>query len=139
MSVENEVRNASEAFYAALTRMAAGHKGAMSDVWSHGSSATAMHPIGGREEGWDAVGSSFDQVAEASSGGHIRIDDRLIRVIGDIAYEIGVEKGSFTFAGQTVDIDHRVTNIYQKQDGVWKVIHHHADTSPAMIEIVQSL
>jgi ketosteroid isomerase-like protein len=139
MSLENEVRKSSEAFYAALTRMAAGHEGTMSEVWTHGSSATAMHPIGGRDEGWDAVRSSFDQVARASTGGHVRIEDQLIRVIGDVAYETGVEKGSFTFAGRTVDIEQRVTNIYQKQDGTWKVVHHHADTSPAMIEIVQGL
>jgi ketosteroid isomerase-like protein len=139
MSTQDEIRRASTDFYAALTRMAAGHEGTMASIWPHNILVTAMHPIGGRDEGWDAVSSSFDQVAKAATGGKISLHDQLIRVIGDVAYEIGSEKGSFTFAGRTVDIDQRVTNIYRKQDGEWKVIHHHSDMSPAMIEIVKSL
>ncbi len=139
MSRENEVREASERFYEGLNRMARGETGAMAGIWAHNVEVTAMHPIGGRETGWDAVGSSFDQGASAASGGDIRLKDQRIQVVGDMAYEIGTESGSFTMAGQAVSIDQRVTNIYQRIDGSWKVVHHHADLSPAMIEIVSKL
>jgi len=51
MRVEDEVRKASEDFYAALNRMANGDAGSMADIWSHGADVTAMHPIGGRHVG----------------------------------------------------------------------------------------
>ncbi len=134
-----EVSAVSTQFYDALNRMANGEKGAMAGVWLKDAGVTAMHPIGGRETGWDAVGLSFDQVAEAASGGSIELLDQRIEVAGDIAYEIGVEKGTFNMAGKKVDIEQRVTNIYRRKDGAWKLVHHHSDISPAMVDIVSNL
>lgn len=33
--------------------MANGDARPLSDIWSHGAAVTAMHPIGGRQVGWD--------------------------------------------------------------------------------------
>ena len=82
MSELNEVRAASEAFYAALNRMAKGDAGAMAGVWSHCTSVTALHPIGGRDTGWTDVGGSFDRVAGIASGGDIRLTEQHIQVGG---------------------------------------------------------
>jgi ketosteroid isomerase-like protein len=139
MSAEDAVRKASKNFYDALNRMANGKKGAMVGIWEESDAVTAMHPIGGRDIGWKAVGSSFDQVAGAASEAEIQLADQQLRVSGDFAYEIGIERGSFTMAGQKVSIEQRVTNIYRREDGGWKVVHHHADISPEMIEIVKRL
>ncbi|PEN13328.1 DUF4440 domain-containing protein [Longibacter salinarum] len=119
--------------------MANGERGALADSWSHGSSVTTMHPIGGRQVGWDAVRKSFDQVAEISSDGKIRLKDQHIEVIGDLAYEIGVEHGELKMGGHAVDLEHRVTNIYRRESGEWKLVHHHTDTSPAMIDVIGRL
>jgi ketosteroid isomerase-like protein len=139
MSTEDEVRKASKQFYAALNLMANGNAGTLSDIWSHSASVTAMHPIGGRQVGWNAVRESFEQVADLASDGKLDLKDQLIRVDGDVAYEVGVEYGRFKLAGQQVSIEHRVTNIYQREAGVWKMIHHHTDTSPAMLEVLSRL
>lgn len=139
MSAEDAVREASKNFYDALNRMANGQKGAMAGIWDHSDAATAMHPIGGRDVGWEAVRTSFDQVAGVASEAKIALADQLVRVSGDFAYEIGVEKGSFTMAGQSVGIEQRVTNIYRRQGDGWKIIHHHSEISPEMIEIVKRL
>jgi len=136
MSNEAEVRKASERFYAALNRMANGDASEMADIWSHGAAATAMHPIGGREVGWDAVMASFEQVAHVASEGKIEMMDRDIHVSGDVAYEIGVERGEVKLSGQPVRVEHRVTNVYQREAGEWKIIHHHTDISPAMLDLL---
>lgn len=52
MSTEDQVREASKRFYAALNSMANGNVSPMADIWSHNASVTTMHPIGGREVGW---------------------------------------------------------------------------------------
>jgi ketosteroid isomerase-like protein len=139
MSTENEVRATSASFYAALNRMAKGEAGAMEGVWSHSAEVTALHPIGGRDTGWQAVGSSFDGVAGIASAGDIRLTQQHIQAAGDMAYEVGVETGTLTLAGLTATIEHRVTNIYRREAGGWRVVHHHTDVSPAMLDVLARL
>jgi ketosteroid isomerase-like protein len=139
MSMEDEIRNASKQFYAGLNRMANGNAVPLADIWSHGADVTAMHPIGGRQIGWDAVRASFEQVAKMASDGKIELSDQLIRSVGDVACEVGIERGQFKLAGERVVIEHRVTNIYRREAGAWKMIHHHTDTSPAMLDVLSRL
>jgi ketosteroid isomerase-like protein len=139
MATDNEVHKASEQFYAAINRMTNGDAGSLSDIWSHSATVTAMHPIGGRQVGWEKVRESFEQVAKIASAGRIRLEDQLIQVIGDLAYELGAERGQATFAGEQVALDHRVTNIYLHERGSWKIIHHHTDPSPAMLDLLKRL
>ena len=72
MAVEDEIRQASERFYAALNRMLKGEPGPMEEVWSQGSDATVMHPFGGRELGWDEVRATWSRPPERSPMGKWR-------------------------------------------------------------------
>ena len=139
MLTEDEVRQASDQFYAALNRVLNGDARPMIEVWPHNSDVTTMHPIGGREVGWEQVRVPWEQVAAISSGGQITLRDPLIRVVGDLAYQIGTEASEGTLAGQQVSSEQRVTNIYRREAGGWKMVHHHTDLSPAMQEIVAGL
>lgn len=139
MSTEDDIRQASKRFYAALTRMANGDAGALADSWSHNTTVTALHPIGDRELGWDAVQTSFEQVAALATEGNIELKNQLIRVKGDLAYEIGKEHGDFKLGSDHVPIDQRVTNIYRKEAGRWKMVHHHADISQPMIDALNRI
>lgn len=136
MSTETEIRKTSENFYKALNRMLNGDASQLADIWSHSAEVTTMHPIGGREVGWDQVKGSWEQVAQLSSDGEVGLKDQFIKVAGDVAYEIGIEHGQFKIAGQQVTIKQRVTNIYRCESGVWKVVHHHTDVSPAMLDVI---
>ena len=139
MSAESEVRAASETFYSALNRMAAGEAGTMSGIWSHGAQVTAFHPIGGRDVGWQKISDSFGQVGKIASGGEIKLTDQIIQIAGDMACETGTEKGYLSLAGLRASIDQRVTNVYRREGGTWKMIHHHTDLSPAMMDVLAKL
>ncbi|MGD9711141.1 MAG: nuclear transport factor 2 family protein [Thermomicrobiales bacterium] len=139
MSAKDDVQKASAKFYAALNAMAAGDSSSMSDIWVAGSEAAAMHPIGGRDDGAEQVLASFAQVASMASGGQVRLTDQRIQVGGDLAYELGVEEGDVTLAGEKIAINHRVTNIYRLENGEWKIVHHHTDASPAMLDLLERL
>jgi ketosteroid isomerase-like protein len=139
MSAEDDVRKASAGFYAALNRMTDGDAGSLAAVWSHDATVTTMHPIGGRETGWDDVRGSFEGVAQLASEGHVDLRDQSIQVTGDLAYEVGVEQGQFTLAGEQIAIDQRVTNVYRREAGQWRMVHHHTDVSPAMVAILRRL
>lgn len=136
MSTEDEVRKTAGQFYAALNSMLNGDAGPLANIWSHGATVTTMHPIGGREVGWDQVQGSWEKVAQIATEGKVGLKDQLLQVAGDVAYEVGIEHGQLTLAGHRVAIEHRVTNIYRRESGAWKIVHHHADTSPAMLDVL---
>ena len=138
MSAEDEVRDASAQFYAALSNMTGGNAAPMVEIWSHGA-VTAMHPIGGRQVGWEEVRGSFEQVAGLASDGHVALREQRIQVLGDTAYEVGIEYGQAKLAGEQISLEHRVTNIYRREAGGWKVVHHHTDISPAMVDLLTRL
>src|ERR1700674_2608965 len=102
MTIENHVRAASEKFYSALNRMLNGDAVPLGDIWSHSTTVTTMHPIGGREVGWEQVGNSWKQVAQLAKAGKVKLNDQFIQVVGDAAYELGVERAQFTLAGKKV-------------------------------------
>jgi len=134
MSTKQEVLKAAEQFYAALNSMLNGDAGPLADIWSHESHVTTMHPIGGREVGWDSVWESWVNVAKIATDGQVALNDRIIEITGEVAYELGVEEGHFRLDGEPLQISSRVTNIYRREAGGWKIVHHHTDVAPAMLE-----
>ena len=139
MSTEIEVRKASEQNYAAMNRMLNGDAAPLADIWSHSTAVSTMHPIGSRQVGWEQVRESFEQVAQIASNGQVKLRDQIVHVAGDVAYELGVEHGQVKIAGQQVTIEHRVTNIYRREAEGWKIVHHHTDLSPAMLDVLSRM
>ena len=139
MTAESGVRAASERFYSALDAMAKGDASSMAEIWSHEDDVTTMHPIGGREEGWDAVRGSWEGVASACTDGTVTHTDQAIRVVGNSAYELCTESASMTFAGEPMSLEGRATNVYRKEQGEWKIVHHHADLDAEFAEMVANM
>ena len=83
MAIEDEIRQASEQFYAALNREINGDPGPMMEVWSHGPDVTALHPLGGRETGWEEVRANWEQVAQGFSEGEVSIEDLVVVPLSD--------------------------------------------------------
>lgn len=127
MATEDEVRQASDRFYAALDSMLNGDAAPMADVWSHDPTVSTMHPLGGREVGWDAVRGSWEGAAQAFEGGTHKVSDLEVSVLGDTAYTTGIERVDATLGGQSLHFDIRATNIYRREAGEWKIVHHHTD------------
>ena len=139
MSTKDDVRKASQQFYAALNNMLDGDMGPLAEIWSHGEEVTAMHPIGGRNTGWKDVQEAFMGVSQIASEGQVKLVEQTIQVDGDMAYELGIEKGQAVLAGQDISINNRVTNIYRREAGAWKMVHHHTDVSQGMVDLLNRL
>jgi ketosteroid isomerase-like protein len=138
MAVEDEIQQASEQFYAALNHAINGDSGSMMEVWSHGSDVATMHPLGGRETGWEEVRASWEQVAQGFSDGQVSIEELVVVPLSDdVAYTLGTEQGQATLGEETVSIDWRATNIYRREEGEWKMVLHHTDVSPALVEVLK--
>jgi ketosteroid isomerase-like protein len=48
-------------------------------------------------------------------------------VVGDMAYTAGLEHTSTTVNGEPRTYTLRVTQVYRREEGQWKVVHRHAD------------
>ena len=130
-SEEQEVINATKRFYDAIEQMVSG-KGldAMRDAWHHTVRVTGGHPSGNWAQGWDEVWATwevFSGFGREDRGGS-QISDLKAHVYGELAYTTCLFHASPGFGGEIL----ACTNVLHRMDGRWKVVHHHADKSPAM-------
>jgi ketosteroid isomerase-like protein len=83
----------------------------------------------------DGVREVFDKLAHSFS--HARSSD--IDLIaadagGDFAYTVHREITSTSVNGAPRDYVLRVTQVYRREDGTWKVVHRHGDEEPDVDE-----
>jgi len=134
MSKQDEVRAVSDRFYSGLSQM---DVSALPEVWSQRDDVTTMHPMGGEQVGWQAVRASFEEAAGSMTDSRVDLIDQRIYAGEDLAYETGIERGHAKLAGEPVEFEHRVTNVYRLESGQWKMVHHHTDVSADLVEVMQ--
>jgi ketosteroid isomerase-like protein len=139
MAVEDEVRQVSDRFYGALNRLINGDAGPMLELWSHGPEVTTMHPLGGRQVGWDQVRDSWEQAAKAISNGKVEARDVKISVYGDVSVTTLTEHAEASVGKETLRFEVRATNVYRRENGSWRVVLHHGDLIPQVQDIVRRL
>ena len=83
--------------------------------------------------GWDEVSGIFRSIASRwSDCTDQRVDIVAAGVSGDLAYTVGFEHTSVSVDGVPVEpYTLRVTHIYRREDGAWKIVHRHGDAPPA--------
>jgi ketosteroid isomerase-like protein len=73
----------------------------------------------------------FLKLAEAfAEAGSSRIQLVAADVSGDLAYTAHRELTSTSVNGQPRDYVLRVTQVYRREDDMWKVVHRHGDEEP---------
>jgi len=99
-----------------------------------------MHPIGGRELGRDQVLAVWEQAGPAVSDGRVTVDGLVVIALSDdVAYTLGTEQFEGKAGGEMFRGEWRATNIYRREDGGWKIVHHHSDASPELMELLARL
>ncbi len=129
-AAENEIRAATMLFYDAFNSALNGDLGPLSAVWSHRADVSNLTVDGGRATGWNDVHTDFQNLVRQYPGGQIAPQDILIVADGDMGFSVVTETGQLRSAdGPMIKFNQRATNIFRREDGKWKLIHHHADTS----------
>ena len=116
---------------AAQIELQGGRVGAYKALWSHGGDVTLSGGLGGAiEKGWADVERRLDWVGTQFSKGTNRIDRVVATVSGDFAYVVQAEHLRYTVPGQSSETtrDYRVTMIFRRESGGWRIVHRHADT-----------
>jgi ketosteroid isomerase-like protein len=115
-------------------------------LWKQNASrrddVTIMGAWGAYEKGWNEAGPRYDWAAARfkESGARVKIEYISSGVSGDLAYTVAIERSEAQVVGQDkpASMVLRVTHIFRKEDGAWKLVHRHADplfdkTAPAAV------
>ena len=111
----------------------AGDPTALQAMLTRADPATFLPPNGAVVEGAEVVEQA--QVAGAAafgpgSTGHFKVLSS--GSSGDLAYWTGRQVASMEIRGQDqpVEMVLRTTEVFRREDGEWKLVHRHADTTP---------
>ena len=83
-------------------------------------------------QGWEQVSGIFRAIASRwSDCTDQRVELLAAGVSGDLAYTVELEHTSVSVDGVPVEpYTLRVTQVYRREDGEWKVVHRHGDQLP---------
>lgn len=98
---------------------------------SHRDDVTIMGGWGGLAKGWTKVDPWYDWAATRfrESGAKVRVEYISTEVSGNLAYTVAIERSEALVVGQdkSAVMALRVTHVFRREDGVWKLVHRHAD------------
>lgn len=122
------LHDAVDAFYGALNRMFKGDLEGLTAIWSARDDITDMGPTGGRHTGRAAVLEQFAREAAMGFAGTLEGVERHIVETAEMGYVVCTERGADeALDGQTKPVEIRSTTIFRREDGAWRVVHHHTD------------
>ena len=118
-------------FEEGISRFINGDPGLWKENASRRDDVTIMGAWGAYEKGWAEAGPRYDWASARlnESGAKVKIEYLSSGVSGDLAYTVAIERSEVRLAGQdkAAPMPLRVTHILRKEDGVWKLVHRHAD------------
>jgi len=106
---------------------------AFDPLWAHDEHVTAIHPSSKAVVvGWTAVRKSW---AEGTLSRYkeiaVSMENPSVRVANNVAVVTGIEKvRGVRPNGDAAEFSALTTNVYEKRDGHWLMVHHHASRMP---------
>jgi len=99
-------------------------------MWSSAEPVTLLGAFGPCKSGWDEVSQTFRWVAARfSNGADYSFELLAAGVSGDLAYTVGLERRAVSLDGGPVTWGaRRVTHVYRRELGDWKIVHRHGDS-----------
>lgn len=119
MSEYAAVQFANEAFYLAFS---SADIDAMEEAWAEQDHITCIHPGWSPLIGRDLVMESWQAILANAESSTITCRNQSVHISGGVAYVVCYEEldGGYLVA----------TNIFVRQDGLWKMVHHQAGPAP---------
>jgi ketosteroid isomerase-like protein len=98
-------------------------------LWGRREPVTVFGAIGVIVSGWDECESLFRALAgRFSDGRRFDVEVVAVDVCGDMAYTAAIEDSVVSFDGSGPRHNRlRVTQIYRRENGEWKLVHRHGD------------
>lgn len=98
---------------------------------SQGDDVTILGAFGGYEKGWNEVGPRYDWASSQykDSGARMKVEYLNTGVSGDLGFTVAIERQEEVRLGGQNPTQRalRVTQVFRKENGAWKLMHRHAD------------
>ena len=130
MTAEDNVDELLEQFDLATRGFLKGNPGPLKKVYSHRRDVTLANPLGPAVRGWEQVAATLEHAASQVRDGEIVDVENVAKyVTPELAYIVEVERYKAKVGGgeELAPISLRVTSIFRREDGDWKIVHRHAD------------
>ena len=122
------LQEAADAFYEAGNRLLAGDATAFAPIWSEADDISHMGPTGATVIGRKAVMEQFARESAMGFVGTLVADERQYVETAEMGLLFCTERTSgMTRDGEALRLDIRSTSVFRKEQGHWKVVHHHTD------------
>jgi len=109
-----------------------GDPGPFKELWSRGDDISLFGAFGPCKKGWRQVGKTVEWVAGRYREGVVTAEYEVVYEGADLAYTVGYEIGDVILDGAPMIRQRlRVTQIYRREDGEWRLVHRHGDFAPA--------
>jgi ketosteroid isomerase-like protein len=103
----------------------------LSQIVTRVSPATFFGPQGSFREGAEEVSSTYERDAGSfEPGGDSHFEILQMGASDGVAYWVGFQRATARMRGKTeaIPFNLRVTEIFRREDGEWKMVHRHADS-----------
>ncbi len=98
----------------------------MEAVWAKGEHVKCVHPGWGLLQGWEAVRASWETIFKNTAEIRFSISDVDVHVEGNVARVTCTENILSQVRGNISVTTVLATNLFERQDNTWLMIHHHA-------------
>ncbi len=126
MGIDDFIHECEEAWQVFVT----GDPGPALLLFSRRNDVTLANPWGPAVTGWPEVSRTLEAAATRFRNGHVSAFDARSRFVSqDFAWCHEVERGQAMLGGRSEleDFALRVTSIYRREDGQWRIVLRHAD------------
>jgi len=130
MAAVNDVDELIERYHLALGEFMKGNPEPAKRLWSRREDASLTNPQGSVARGWTEIAEAMDRAASTRRDGKfLGFEIVTKRVSDELAYVVEVEhlEAKVHGAREITPYALRVTMIFGPEEGVWKVVHRHAD------------
>jgi ketosteroid isomerase-like protein len=131
MAAIDNVDDLIEQYQLALGDFFKGDPEPVKKLFSHREDVSLANPLGPPARGWEQVAQTVERASSNFADGEMVAFENVTKyVTPELAYTVWLERakvklgGMEDFAPSTL----RVTMIFRPEDGVWKVVHRHADS-----------
>lgn len=114
---------------AAADRFCNGDPGPLMALWSRSDDVPIFGGWGDFETGWQQVGPRLEWASSRFVNADMAYRHLNQGMSGDFAFTVGIEQGNVRLVGQEgiSPMTLRVTTLYRRENGAWRIIHRHAD------------
>jgi len=130
-----------EKYHLALGEFMKGNPAPVKELYSQRDDVTLGNPFGPFARGWKQVVETMEKAASNYRDGDATGFENLAEcVTSDLAYLVEVERLRSKVGGRSdvTPLALRATSIFRPEDGLWKIVHRHADpiTTPQSADSV---